>query len=203
MEEGVEKGVIESEVEAAAEVKAMDESWMGGPLIEEGLTGPEVHEERLREWRAAMYGLAATAVMTLPMALGLFRHGPVAFRPFPVVIMSAMLPHLGPLPLALVTTLAHFAYGALAAMAFSYLARPMSVGRGLAFALALWIVMQVMFVPAFYNHIEFGLGRGEPWTAMFTLVLHLVYGGALGWLGARDEQAHQVAFDALDRVRVV
>ncbi len=187
----------------AEQVKEMDEAMMGGPLIEEGLTGPEYHEERLREWRAAAYGLAATAAMTLLMAVGLFRHGPVAFRPFPVVIMSAVFPHMNPFPLAIVTTLAHFAYGALAAMAFSYLARPMSVGRGLAYALGLWIVMQVMFVPAFYNHIEFGLGRGEPWTALYTLVLHAVYGGVLGWLGARDEQVHHVAFDALDRVRVV
>jgi hypothetical protein len=170
--------------------------------MDEGLNRSQVHDERFREGRAAVYGLAATAVMTLLMAVGLFRHGPVAFRPFPVVILSGLFPHLTPLPLAIVTTLAHFAYGAVAAVGFSFVARPMSVGRGLAYSLGLWIVMQVMFVPAFYHQVEFGLGRGEPWTALYTLLLHGVYGGVLGWLGARDERAHHVAFDALDRVRV-
>lgn len=171
--------------------------------MDEGLNRNQYHDERFREGRAALFGLVATAIMTLLMAVGLFRHGPVAFRPFPVIIMAGIFPHLTPLPLAIVTTLAHFAYGAAAGAAFSFLARPMSVGRGLAFALGLWIIMQVMFVPAFYNHIEFGLGRGEPWTALYSLLLHAVYGGVLGWLGARDEQAHHVRFDALDRVRVV
>jgi len=184
------------------QAKVLDKAMTSDQLIDEGMNGPQYHDERLREARAAVYGLAATAAMTLLMALSLLPHAPAAFRPFPVVITSAVFPHLNPFPLAIVTTLAHFAYGALAAMAFSYLARPMSVGRGLAYALGLWIVMQVMFVPAFYHHLEFGLGRGEPWTALYTLVLHAVYGVTLGWLGARDEQAHHVAFDALDRVRV-
>jgi hypothetical protein len=191
------------------EARVVDEAMMSDQLMDEGLSGPEYHGERLREVRAAVYGLAATAAMTLLMAVGLFRHGPVAFRPFPVVIMSAILPHWSPLPLAIATTVAHFAYGALAAVLFSFLARPMSVGRGLAFALALWVVMQTMFVPAFfigrhfYGHqIEFGLGVGNPWPAAFTLVLHMVYGGVLGGLGARDEQAHHATFDALDRLRV-
>lgn len=171
--------------------------------MDEGLNANQYHDERFREARVAVYGLAATAAMTLLMVVGLFRHGPVAFRPFPVIVMAGIFPHMTPLPLAIVTTLAHFAYGVLAALAFSFLARPMSVGRGLAFALGLWIIMQTCFVPIFYNHLEFGLGRGEPWTALYTLVLHVVYGGVLGWLGARDEVAHHVAFDALDRVRVV
>jgi hypothetical protein len=166
-------------------------------------TRREFREERHRAGRAALFGLAATAAMTLLMAVGLFRHGPVAFRPFPVEFMARVFPHWNPLPLAVVTTLAHFAYGALAAAIFSYLARPMSIGRGLAYGLALWVVMQVIFVPAFLHHTEFGLGPGgEPWSAIYALVLHMVYGGVLGGLGARDEQAHHAAFDAIDQLRV-
>jgi hypothetical protein len=175
----------------------------GGDVIEEGLSPEQFREERHRAGRAAVYGLAATGAMTLVMIVGLIRHGPAAFRPFPVEIMSRLLPHWNPMPLAIATTLAHFGYGAAAGVAFSYLARPMSVGRGLAYALGLWIVMQVTFVPIFYSHhIEFGLGRGDPWSALFMLLLHAVYGGVLGWLGARDEQMHHAAFDALDRLRV-
>ncbi len=159
--------------------------------------------ELRRAGRAALIGVAATAAMTLLMALGLFWHGPVAFRPFPVEFSWRLLPAWNPLPLAVLTTLAHFAYGAAAAMLFSFLARPMSVGRGMAFGLALWIVMQVFFVPALYGWIEFGLARGEPYSALFALVLHMVYGAVLGALGGRDDRQHHAAFDALDRLQPV
>ncbi len=162
----------------------------------------QYREELRRAGRAAVIGVAATAAMTLLMAFGLFRHGPVAFRPFPVEFSWHLLPTWGPLPLAIVTTLAHFAYGVAAAVLFSFLARPMSTGRGLAYGISLWMIMQICYVPAFLGWLEFGLGRGEPWSALFTLGLHVVYGGVLGWLGARDERAHHVAFDALDRLRV-
>ncbi|HVV16551.1 MAG TPA: hypothetical protein VHH90_05045 [Polyangia bacterium] len=159
--------------------------------------------ELLRAGRAALIGIAATAAMTLLMALGLFRHGPVALRPFPVEFALRVLPNWSPLPLAVATTLAHFAYGAGAAALFSFLARPMTPGRGLAFGVALWIIMQICYVPAFLGWMEFGLGRGEPWSALFTLLLHAVYGVVLGTLGARDERAHHARFDALDRLEIV
>jgi hypothetical protein len=156
--------------------------------------------ELRRAGRAALIGVAATAAMTVLMALGLFRHGPVAFRPFPVEFTWRLLPTWSPLPLAFVTTLIHFAYGAAAGALFSFLARPMSVGRGIAFGLSLWIFMQVFFVPAFFGWIEFGLARGEPWSALFALVLHVVYGAVLGAVGGRDDREHHAAFDALDRL---
>ena len=160
----------------------------------------QYREELRRAGRAAVIGVAATAAMTLLMAVGLFWHGPVAFRPFPIEFTWRLLPTWSSLSLAVLTTLLHFAYGAAAGAAFSFLARPMSVGRGMAFGLALWIVMQVFFVPAFYGWIEFGLARGEPYSALFALLLHMVYGGVLGALGGRDERYHHAAFDALDRL---
>ncbi|HSS37212.1 MAG TPA: hypothetical protein VLT58_00440 [Polyangia bacterium] len=159
--------------------------------------------ELRRAGRAALIGLAATAAMTLLMAGGLLRHGPVALRPFPVEFALRLFPTWAPLPLAVATTLAHFAYGAAAAVLFSFLARPMSPGRGLAFGVALWMVMQICFVPALLGWMEFGLGRGEPWSALFTLLLHGVYGTVLGVLGARDERVHHAHFDALDRLEAV
>ena len=94
-----------------------------------------------------------------------------------------LFPTWAPLPLAVATTLAHFAYGAGAAALFSFLARPMTPGRGLAFGVALWMVMQVWYVPALLGWMEFGLGRGEPWSALFTLLLHAVYGDRAGGAG--------------------
>ncbi|HXU63423.1 MAG TPA: DUF6789 family protein [Polyangia bacterium] len=162
----------------------------------------QYREELRRAGRAALIGVAATAAMTLLMAVGLFRQGPAAFRPFPVEFVWRVFPTWGTLPLAIVATLIHFGYGAAAAALFSFLARPMSVGRGIAYGLALWVVMQICYVPVFMGWMEFGLGRGEPWSALFTLLLHVTYGAVLGGLAARDERNHHVAFDALDRLRV-
>jgi hypothetical protein len=162
----------------------------------------QYHSELDRAGRAAALGIMATAAMTLLMVAGIVPGAPAAFRVFPVDVVHRAFPHLGQLGLTLMTLLMHFGYGAAAAAGFSYLARPMSIGRGLAYALGLWIAMQVSVVPWTYRWLEFGLGHGYPWTALDTLVLHLVYGGTLGWLGARDELAHHVRFDEADRLVV-
>ena len=162
----------------------------------------EYREEVDRAGRGAGWGLMATSVMTLLMAVGIIPGAPAALRPFPVVLVHHALPMLGPLALTVVTVLLHFAYGGLAGVIFAYLARPMSVGRGLAYGLGLWLVMEVTFVPWGFGTVEFGLGRGDPWSALFNLVLHLAYGGSLGWFGARDERWHHVMFDGADRLRV-
>ena len=162
----------------------------------------QYHEEVDRAGRGAGWGLMATAVMTLMMVVGIVPGAPETLRPFPVVLTHHAFPHLGPLGLTLVTVLLHFGYGAIAGAVFSYLARPMSVGRGLLFGFGLWILMEVTFVPWGYGSIEFGLGRGAPWAAVYNLLLHLGYGATLGWLGARDERWHHAAFDEADRLRV-
>ena len=156
--------------------------------------------ELRRAGRAALIGVAATAAMTVVMAVGLFRNGPVAFRPFPVEFTMHLLPTWSPLALAVLTTVIHFAYGASAGALFSFLARPMSVGRGIAFGVALWLGMEICFIPAFMGWLEFGLGRCVPWSALFTLLLHVIYGGVLGAIGGRDDSEHHAAFDALDRL---
>jgi hypothetical protein len=162
----------------------------------------QVRSELIRAGRAALFGWLGTSVMTLVMALCLVPGAPAAIRPFPVELVRHALPTLGPLALTLVTVPLHFGYGAAAGALFSFLARPMSLGRGLAFGLALWILMQIMFVPLGYGWLEFGLGRGYPWTALVSLLLHLCYGVTLGWLGGRDDLRHHCQFDEADRLRV-
>lgn len=162
----------------------------------------QYHEELDRAGRTAIFGIMATAAMTLLMVAGIVPGAPAAFRVFPVDVAHRAFPHLGQLGLTFVTLALHFGYGAGAAFVFSFLARPMSVGRGLAYGFGLWIAMQVAVVPWTYRWLEFGLGHGYPWTALDTLVLHLIYGGTLGWLGARDERAHHSRFDEADRLVV-
>ncbi len=101
------------------------------------------------------------------------------------------------------TLVLHFGYGAAAGALFAFLARPMSVGRGLAFGLGLWIVMQMAFVPLTYGWIEFGLGHG------LSLDVGLRAGAApllterrsAGW-GRATICAHHAEFDEADRLRV-
>jgi hypothetical protein len=160
-------------------------------------------EELRRASRAALLGLLATAVMTIIMLIGSALPG-ASFesRLFPLLLMSHIFSHAAPFWLALITLIVHFGYGTVAAAIFSYLARPMSIGRALAYGFTLWIIMQVTFVPGLLGGVEFGLGVGHPMPALYTLVLHLAYGVTLGWLGARDETAHRASFDEFSRLRV-
>jgi len=162
----------------------------------------QVRSELVRAGHAAVFGWLGTSVMTLLMAICLIPGAPAAIRPFPVEFVRHAFPSLSPLALTLVTVPLHFGYGAGAGALFAFLARPMSLGRGFAFGFALWIVMQIAFVPMGYGWLEFGLGGGHPWPAVVSLVLHLCYGGTLGWLGGRDDLAHHTQFDEADRLRV-
>ena len=60
----------------------------------------------------------------------------------------------------------------------------MSLGRGFAFGFALWVVMQMSFVPMGYGWLEFGLGAGYPWTGGgFAWSCISATAAPSGWLG--------------------
>jgi hypothetical protein len=160
-------------------------------------------DELRRASRASLLGVMATAVMTVFMWIGAVPTMPAALEPFPLLLTRHVWPSMPPLSIALLTSIGHFGYGAAAAVLFSFLARPMSAGRGFAFGVALWAVMQGMFVPGLLGGMEFsfGLGRGHWLFGGYMLALHLVYGGTLGLLGARDESVHHAHFDELARLR--
>lgn len=161
-------------------------------------------EELRRASRATLLGVMAAAVMTVFMWIGALPKMPAALEPFPLLLTRHIWPSMAPLPIALLTSIVHFGYGAGAAVLFSFLARPMSVGRGFAFGAALWALMQGMFVPGLLGGMEFsfGLGHGHWLFSGYTLALHLSYGVTLGLLGARDESVHHAHFDELARLRV-
>jgi hypothetical protein len=164
----------------------------------------QIADELRRASRAAVLGVMATAGMTIFMWIGALPRMPAAVEPFPLLLMRHVWPNMAPLPIALLTSVAHFGYGAAAAVLFSFLARPMSAGRGFAFGAVLWAVMQGMFVPGLLGGMEFsfGLGHGHWLFGGYTLGLHMVYGLTLGLLGARDENVHHAHFDELARLRV-
>jgi hypothetical protein len=111
-------------------------------------------------------------------------------------VLTGLSPMPKPIPLALVGRIlggglprpalialgasAHLLYGGTFGGVLAVLARPVTVGKGIALAIVLWLPMQVLWLPL--------LGWGAfgsaitPKIAGATLVLHLIYGTAAGWL---------------------
>jgi hypothetical protein len=144
--------------------------------------------ERDRFVRGLLWGLIATCAMSVFMSVAAAVHRSAAAYQVPILVGHRLLG----LPVA-AALVAHLAYGALAGGIFALLAGPMTLGKGIGYGLFLWFTMQITFVPAL-GWAEFGLRIG-PRQAAQALLFHLVYGAALGWLGARDDVAHHARFD--------
>lgn len=138
-------------------------------------------------YRGVLYGLLATLVMTLIMLTGMGTG--VAPMPEPIpkalagLVLTALVGEVPPLLAAVTGMVAHFGYGAGAGALYALLFRDRAgLPSGLLWGVLLWILMQVLVLPA----IGWGfLGLAEtgfpPKIGVGTLVLHLVYGGILGW----------------------
>ena len=126
------------------------------------------------------YGLLATLGMTLLMLVGTFLKVSPMPTPIPIALAGWVF---GALPMPALVGLglvAHFLYGGLAGAIFSWFIRDRAI-LWLAFGwgIILWLGMQLIFLPL----LGWGL-FGMAITlriAVATLILHLVYGGILGW----------------------
>jgi hypothetical protein len=144
------------------------------------------------------WGLLATLAMSVFMAIGIALVPGVTRSPLPFLIIGHLFPHEGMGWTAAASIVGHLGYGTLVAIPFVYLARPMTLGKGIGYAMLLWFTMQVIFIP-WLGWGDFGLIR-SPWLALYTMIMHLPYGVTLGWLGARDERLHHATFDDLGRL---
>lgn len=118
----------------------------------------------------------------------------------PLALVSGMSPMPQPVPKAVAAQLfgsglpkpilmalaigLHFGYGGLFGAILARGADPVTIGKGLALGIGLWILMQVTFLP-FLGWGLFGTAI-TPKIAVATLILHLVYGGVLSWVLDRD-----------------
>ncbi|WP_216635675.1 DUF6789 family protein [Haloferax sp. Q22] len=131
------------------------------------------------------YGVVATIAMSILMLLALISGN----SPMPQPIPKAVVAHLfgsglsKPLLMVLAVGL-HLGYGGVFGALLARIARPVTIGKGLALGIGLWVLMQVTFLP-FLGWGLFGTAI-TPKIAVATLVLHLVYGGVLGWALDRD-----------------
>ena len=136
--------------------------------------------------RGFLYGLLGTLGMTIIMLLGTAMKLSPMPAPIPVALAHKVMGNL-PKPVLMISgMLAHFVYGGLAGAVFVKLAKSKNVWYGFAWGVILWLGMQLIFLP-FLGWGVFGSSI-TPKIAVATLVLHLIYGGILGWGLSKKEK---------------
>lgn len=126
-----------------------------------------------------LWGVAATVVMSIPMLIATATGVSPLPEPIPPALSKKLLgaETKGPLVM-LVAVVSHLGYGGVWAGLLAHQVRPVTVWRGLALGVGLWLLMQVVVLPI--------LGWGlfgtvvTPAIAVGTLVLHLIYGATVG-----------------------
>lgn len=141
--------------------------------------GAAIWERHERTGWAFLVGVWATTVMSVPMLTATVLDLSPMPAPIPVAAVKAFGPAL-PQPLLAVAGLGtHLAYGGLWAAVLVWQVEAPDGRSALALAVGLWIVMGLGLLPAL-GWGPFGIGVA-PQVAVATLVLHLLYGVALGW----------------------
>ena len=109
-------------------------------------------------------------------------------EPIPKAVVATLFGSGLPKPVLLVLAVGlHLGYGGFFGAVLARVAHPVTIWKGLGLGVVLWAVMQVTFLP-FFGWGVFGTAI-TPKIAVATLVLHLIYGGLLGWALDRDGTA--------------
>lgn len=136
--------------------------------------------------RGVLWGAVATLAMSALMILGLVTGVAPMPGPIPAAIVGKLTGGALPRPaLMAAAAVLHLGYGGFWGGVLASVSERVTVWRGLALGIALWLLMQVVVLP-YLGWGPFGISQ-TPKIAVATLVLHLVYGGALGALMQRRE----------------
>lgn len=137
--------------------------------------------------RGALWGALATLVMTLIMLTGMGTGAAPMPQPIPKALAELFLGFFlssVATPLTMVTGMvAHFAYGAGAGVLYAFLFEEgVNWQTGLLWGSILWLIMQLAVLPILgWGLFGLAITGFPPKIAVGTLVLHLIYGGILGW----------------------
>ncbi len=133
----------------------------------------------MANWKEGfLYGLLGTLAMSIIMLIGVGTGMAPMPKPIPSALVGSLLGLTGGAA-KIVAILAHFGYGGFFGSVYTYVVDESTVWAGLGFGAVLWLLMQLLFLPI--------LGWGffgtavTPAIGVATLVLHLIYGGTLGW----------------------
>ena len=134
-----------------------------------------------RFWLDFDAGVLATIVMSIVMVVATVTGISPMPKPIPMAIVARILGGGLPKPvlIALGAT-AHLGYGGTFGGALAVATPRVTVRKGLLLGAMLWVVMQVLWLP-FLGWGMFG-SAVTPKIAGATLVLHLIYGGTVGWV---------------------
>jgi len=144
--------------------------------------------------KAVIIGFLGSLIMFLLMMLGIYGTG---IAPFNVPPSAAFVIKLG-LPAKPLALIVHFGYGAFWSILLVYWYRDRTdIKKGLSLALIAWVIMMVIYSPII-GWGFFGLGNAHtlntgnplyleagPKYIVSTLMLHLIFGGIIGWLNPK------------------
>lgn len=127
-----------------------------------------------------LWGAGATVVMSIPMLIGTATGVAPMPEPIPRALVTLVFGTGLAAPLTMgLAVVSHLAYGGVWGALLAMWTSEVTLGKGLALGTGLWLLMQVAVLPAL-GWGAFGLAE-TPAIAGATLVLHLIYGGTLGW----------------------
>ncbi|WP_255681468.1 DUF6789 family protein [Natrinema sp. SYSU A 869] len=131
------------------------------------------------------YGVVATIAMSILMFLAVVSGKSPMSQPIPKAVVAQLFGSDLPKPMLMALAIGlHLGYGGVFGAVLARIARPVTIRNGLALGIGLWALMQVTFLP-FLGWGLFGTAI-TPEIAVATFVLHLVYGGVLGWVLNRE-----------------
>jgi hypothetical protein len=131
-------------------------------------------------------GVRATLAMSMPMVVSRIAGLSPVPKPVPLAIAQKVIGEDAPTPVVAVATLAaHFGYGGSWAAALAAVRPDADRSDSVALGVGLWALLGTVLMP----WLGWGFfGRKEsPAVAPATLLPHLVYGAAVGWLLERGE----------------
>lgn len=127
-----------------------------------------------------LFGLLGTLIMSLIMLIGMGTGMSPIPEPIPTAIAKGILGNVSQPLIMVFAIISHFGYGAFwGGLLYQWVNGDGKFWHGLGWGLLLWFIMELIVLPL--------LGWGvfgsaiTPKIAVATLVLHLVYGGTLGW----------------------
>ena len=133
-----------------------------------------------RVWRGLGWGVVATVAMSIPMTVGMATGVAPIPEPIPKALVTLLFGAGFPAPLLMVLSAgSHLGYGGLFGAMLARLFPDAGLWEGLSMGIFLWGLMQVAVLPLLGWGL-FGMSV-TPKIAVATLVLHLIYGGTLGW----------------------
>ncbi len=131
-------------------------------------------------WRGFGWGVLATIAMSIPMMIGMASGVAPMPEPIPKVLVTLVFGESLPAPLLMAFAAgSHLGYGGVFGTILTRMTAQVTLRAGLVLGIVLWFIMQVAVLPL----LGWGLfGTAiTPKIAVATLVLHLIYGGVLGW----------------------